>query len=422
MRPTLRLGTIAASAGLLAAVLTAAPTTTSASPASPVAKATVKTGFALYSTGVGSVVTGGQLPAGSDGTAFTMIGCTVRAGITKSNFVEETTVPGLGVLSGIRTRLWTEKSGDVVSSYSTHRVAEVVIADNPLGTLTLEGVRSLSRAYHDGTRFRTETETQVAKIVLTPAGGPEQVLDIPAPGEPIVVPGLARISVGNKVTQNITDGVRVAADALDIKVIPSNTRARIAHTAARIQRGAPFGTFRGFSAGVQARGLDDNVKIGRTPLSLMPCKGTKGQVKNKAIAAVHLGDQAVVRGLDSEQMGAQRPGSATAYELGHVAKVNLGNGQLIVDGITGKANVTRTATTLERDTKGTTIGTITANGREYKFPDSGVIRIPGVAKLEEGLVRNIKNGISVIALRITVLDGTGAVIDLGVAEVSIRKG
>lgn len=422
MRPTLRLGALTAGAGLLATVLVAAPSTTSAAPAPLAQKATVKTSFALFSTGVGSVLTGGQLPAGSDGTAFTMIGCTVRAGIAKTNFVEETTVPGIGTLSGVRTRLWTEKKGDVVSSYATHRVAEIVIAESPMGTLTIEGVRSLSRAYHDGTQFKTQTETQVAKIVMKPAMGPEQVLEIPAPGQPLVVPGLARISVGNKVTQRITDGVRVAVDALDIKVIPTDTRTRIAHTATRIQKGAPFGTFRGFSAGVQARALADNVKVGRTPLSLMPCKGTKGQVKNKAIAQVNLGDQAVVRGLDSEQMGRQRPGFATAYELGHVAKINVGNGQLVIDGITGKANVTRTGTTLTRNAKGTTIGSIRANGQTYAFPATGVLQIPGIAKLEEAVVRHIKNGISVIALRITLLDGTGAVIDLGIAEAQIRKG
>jgi hypothetical protein len=420
MRPFIRLGAMAASAGLIAAALTAAPTT-AALPAS-VAKTPVKTSFALFSTGVGSIVEGGQLPAGSEGTAFTMIGCTVRAGIAKNNYVAEVTVPGLGTLSGVSTRLWTEKKGDVVSSYSTHRVAEVVIADNPLGTLTLEGVRSMSRAYHDGTRFRTESESQVARIVLKPTGGPEQVLDIPTPGQPIVVPGLARIAIGNTVTAKIIDGVRVATDAIDIKVFPTDTRARIAHTATRIQKGAPFGTFRGYSAGVRARALADNVKVGRTPLSLMPCKGTKGQVKEKAVAHVDLGGQAIVRGVHSEQMARQRPGFATGYELGNVARVNLGDGQLIVNAIVGKANVTRKGDTLIRDTKGTRVGEIVANGRSYSLPPSGVLEIPGLVKLQEGVVRKIKNGISVIGLRITVLDGSGAVIDLGLAEFQIRKG
>ncbi|MFA6299262.1 MAG: choice-of-anchor P family protein, partial [Nocardioides sp.] len=341
MRTSVRLGTMAASAGLIAAALTAAPVTTSASPASPAAQQTVKTNFALFANGYGTRVQGGALPAGSDGTAFSAIACTVRAGVERGNHEAEVTVPGLGTLSAVRTRLWTEKKGAVVSSYSTHRIAEIILGESSMGKLSIEGVRSLSRAYHDGNRFRTQSETEVAKIVFTPSGGEAQVLAIPTPGQPIVVPGLARIAVGNTVSKSITDGVRVSSDALDIQVFPTDTRVRIAHTAAKIQRGAPFGTFRGYSAGVRARALADNVSVGRTPLSLMPCKGTKGVVKHKAIAHVDLGGQAIVRGLDSEQMGRQRPGFATAYELGNVAKINLGDGALVVNAIVGKANVTR---------------------------------------------------------------------------------
>ncbi|MDO9497492.1 MAG: choice-of-anchor P family protein [Nocardioides sp.] len=422
MRPSVRLGTLAASAGLIAAALAAAPVTTSASPASPAAQRTVKTNFALFSTGYGTLVQGGALPAGSDGTAYSLIGCTTRAGLTKGNYEAEVTVPGLGTVSAVRTRLWTEKKGSVVSSYSTHRIAEIIIAEGSLGKLSIEGVRSMSRAFHDGNRFRTQTETQVARIVLTPTDGEPQVLDIPTPGQPIVVPGLASIAIGNSVSKPITDGIRAAADALNIHVIPTDTRVRIAHTATRIQKGAPFGTFRGYSAGVRARALADNIKVGRTPLSLMPCKGTKGQVKQKALAHVNLGDQAIVRGLDSEQMGRQRPGFATGYELGNVAKINLGDGQLVVKAIVGKANVTRKGDSLVRNAKGSRVGEIVANGRTYSLPPSGVLEIPGIAKLEEAVVRRIKNGISVIGLRITVLDGSGAVIDLGLAELRIRKG
>src|SRR5690606_18933939 len=157
------------------------------------------------------------------------------------NYEAEVTLPGLGELSAVRTRLWTTKSGDVVSSWSSHRIAEIVLGEPSIGTLTIEGVRSQSRAYHDGKRFRTQTETQVAKIVLAPAGGGmEQEFDIPTPGQPLVIPGLARIAIGHEVSKKITDGIRAAADALDIKVFPTDTRVRIAHTATRIERGAPF--------------------------------------------------------------------------------------------------------------------------------------------------------------------------------------
>ncbi len=421
MRPPFRLAAIAASGSLIAATLAAAAPTTAASSAAEMSKP-VRTDFALFAAGYGTRVQGGRVPAGSDGTAFALIGCTTRAGVMRGNYEAEVTVPGLGTLSGVRTRLWTEKKGRVVSSYSKHTVAEVVLASSELGTLSLEGVRSLSRAYHDGSRFRGQTQTSVARIVLDPASGPARTLDIPTPGRPLVVPGLARIAIGNSVKAPITDGLRVTADAIDITVHPTDTRARIAHTSAKIQRGAPFGTFRGYSAGVRARGLGDNVKVGRTPLSLMPCKGTKGKVLQKAVAHVNLNDQLVVRGVDTSQMGRQTRRGATAFEEGNIARVNLGDGRLIITGIVGRANVKRTATSLIRNTKGTTIGSIRANGRTYSFPDSGVLEIPGLVKLQQNVTRRIKHGISVVALRITILGDRGAVVDLGIAETRIRRG
>lgn len=421
MRPILRLGSIAASAGLIIATLTAAPATAFVSAPAPDQKP-VKTGFALFASAYGSSVQGGQIPAGSDGTAYAVIGCTTRAGKTRGNYEAKTTLPGLGTASAVRTKLWTTKKGKVVSSWSAHSIAEVMIADTPLGSLSIEGIKSLSRAYHDGKRFRTDHVTSVAKIVLKPMGAPAQELEIPTPGQPLVVPGLARISIGHTVTAKIPDGIRAAADALDILVIPTGTRTRIAHTSAKIERGVPFGTFRGYSAGTKARGLGQAVKSGRTPLSILGCKGTKGKVMRKAVARVNLGDNLVVRGVHNAQYAKQSKGKATAFERSSIAGVNLGDGALVINAITAKANVTRTNKTLVRNVKGTKIGEIIANGQTYEFPKSGVIEIPGLVRIEDQIVKKIKNGISVVALRITLLDGTGAVIDLGMAEVRIRKG
>lgn len=423
MRHQIRLGAIVASATLtLTALATAAPATSVVG--SPgMAPKVVKTGFALNATGFGTLVTGGQVPASSDNTAYTAIGCTVRAGVKRSNFEAEVKVPGLGTVSGVRTRVWTAKKGRVVSSYSTHTVAEVLLADSPAGSLSIEGVKSLSRAFHDGRQFRTRTRTSIARILFTPPeGGEPQELDLPTPGQPILVPGLARIAIGNTVKAKITDGVRAAADAVDIRVLPTATRARIAHTATKIQKGAPFGTFRGYSAGVRARGLDKNVGVGRTPLSLMPCKGTKGKELTKAAARVNLGGQVIVRGVDTNQKANQTKRFSGGYERANIAKVNLGGGALVIKGIVAQANVSRKGSAMVRNTNGTTVGSIRANGRTYRFPSTGVIQIPGLVKIQDKIVRRIKNGISVIALRITVLDGTGATIDLGLAEFQVRKG
>ncbi|WP_309649565.1 choice-of-anchor P family protein [Nocardioides sp.] len=422
MRHQIRFGAIVATATLaLTGLATASPAT--AVVGSPDnARAIVKTGFALNATGFGTLVSGGQVPASSDNTAYTAIGCTVRAGVTRSNYEAQVEVPGLGTISGVRTRTWTEKKGPVVSSYATHSIAEVLIAESALGSLSIEGVRSMSRAFHTGTSFKTETDTSVARIILTPAGGAPQELEIPTPGQPLEIPGLARITVGNEVSAKILDGVRATADAINIRVFPSDTLAKVAHTATKIQKGAPFGTFRGYSAGTRARGLGETVKSGRTPLSLMPCKGTNGKELTKAVARVDLGGQIIVRGVDTNQKARQAKGIGTGYELANIAKVNLGDGALVINAIVAKANVTRKGDSLVRNATGTTVGSIVVNGEATSFPDSGVIEIPGLVKIQQKIVRRIKNGISVIALRLTLLDGSGAVVDLGMAEFQVRRG
>ncbi|GEP39692.1 hypothetical protein NPS01_33550 [Nocardioides psychrotolerans] len=421
MRHQIRFGAIVATATLaLTALATATPAT--AVVGSPdLARQIVKTNFALNATGFGTLVTGGQVPASSDNTAYTAIGCTVRAGVMRSNFEAQVEVPGLGTVSGVRTRAWTEKQGSVVSAYATHSIAEVLIAEGSSGTLSIEGVRSMSRAFHTGTGFKTETDTSVARIVLTPAGGEPQELEIPTPGQPLEIPGLARITIGNEVSAKIIDGVRAAADAINIRVFPSDTLAKVAHTATKIQKGAPFGTFRGYSAGTRARGLGETVKSGRTPLSLMPCKGTNGKELTRAAARVNLGDQIVVRGIDTNQKARQVKGSGSGYELANIAKVNLGDGALVINSIVAQANVTRKGDSLVRNVTAT-IGSIISNGEPRFFPESGVIEIPGLVKIQQRIVRKIKNGISVIALRLTLLDGSGAVVDLGMAELQVRKG
>jgi hypothetical protein len=60
---------------------------------------------------------------------------------------------------------------------------------------------------------------------------------------------------------------------------------------------------------------------------------------------------------------------------------------------------------------------VTFEGDRQRFPDTGVLEIPGVARLERGVVTRERNAISVVALRITLLDGSLATIDLGNATI-----
>ena len=93
--------------------------------------------------------------------------------------------------------------------------------------------------------------------------------------------------------------------------------------------------------------------------------------------------------------------------------------QLVITGIQGQANVTRTRKGVTSSSDGTKFLTATANGTEYSFPELDGLSIPGLVEIETGVVEKLKSGIEVTAVRLTLLDGSGAVIDLGHAKLLI---
>ena len=88
------------------------------------------TSFAFQSSGFGSRINGGQIPAGSSTTSYQHIGCTNLAGRDKTNDVADATVPGLGTLSGVRTRTWTTMRHGVAAAHSTHSIADLTLASS----------------------------------------------------------------------------------------------------------------------------------------------------------------------------------------------------------------------------------------------------------------------------------------------------
>ena len=64
---------------------------------------------------------------------------------------------------------------------------------------------------------------------------------------------------------------------------------------------------------------------------------------------------------------------------------------------------------------------MTVAGQRQTFPRTGVLEVPGVARLERAVVLRTRRGVSVIGLRITLLDGSGAVVDLAEARLGIRR-
>lgn len=408
---------------LITAMLTlVAALTAGAAPGQAAPQHLSHTPFAFSGSGYGSRVLGGQVPAGSDTTAYQAVGCTDRAGVDRTNDVADATVPGLGTLSGARTRVWTTQRRGITASHSSHRIVNLTLASSGLGSLSIDAITSRSTAYHDRSGFHTATSTTIGTITFTPPTGPEQTFPAPTPDQPLEIPGLASLHVGRHLSRHDAHGAKAEAVALRIDVIPTATSVGVAHTRAELHSGLTFGIFRGHSNATRVvHALDDLAHSGPNPLTLMPCQGTYGRVHRKALAHANIGGQLVVHGLSSQVSADQTARSAHGSERAAIARINLGKGQLVVDGIVGKATLRHTDAGLVRSTRGTRIGTITANGQRQVFPRTGVLEIPGLARLERRLVTKSASGVKVVALRVTLLDGSGAVIDLGEAQLQIRR-
>ncbi|MFC6042587.1 choice-of-anchor P family protein [Nocardioides hankookensis] len=380
------------------------------------------TPFALKSWGYGTRVQGGQAPAQSGVPAYEVIGCTNLAGIDKTNQVADVALPGLGTISGVKTRVWTTRSGGVVSSWAENTIGKVVLSDSPLGTLTLSAVSTTAHAFHDGSGFKTEANTDLARLQFKPPVGPAMDLPLPTPSQPVEIPQVGKVIIAHKKANTSANGAQVFANGLKIRLYQTGSVVRVAHAVAQIARGATVGVFSGESYAIGGNAAGDIVRLGRNPLMKMPCQGTNGVVRHRELGGLDLGGQVVVGAASSSSVGDQNAKRAWGRERSRVASINLA-GALQVTGIVGQVNVARfgpNRTKLKANTRGSTLGRLIVNGETRTLPAQG-LEIPGVAKLEPMVTTRIPGGIKVTALRITVLDGTGAVIELGNARLVVKR-
>lgn len=395
-------------------------------PTKSAAAAPRPTNFGLHAMGYGTLIKGGEIPASSGATGFAHIACTTLAGLNRSNGVAGVDLPGLGTIDALETRVATVKKGKTVTAVSHHALAGITLFESALGSLSLGAVTSTARVWHNAQGFHSEVNSEVAGVVLTPPGGDPQVIAIPAPGTPIEIPGLLRITLGENKVDKRAHSIFARAQGLLIEILPTNTKVKIALSRARMTDDIVNSLMSGYAAGLKGKvlnvGDDTIVTVGRTPTKPLPCEGTGGVVKQTKTVGLDIPSAVSVGAAQAKVFGTQAGRRrARAWTEGSIAEVNLGGGQLIIEGIVARANVIRRPGKLIRNSNGTKFISITANGEPQEIPDTGTLEIPGLAKIEFGVETLIRGGIEVIALRITLLDGVGAVIDLGVARTQVKK-
>ena len=415
---------MAAAAGALVPVTSssaAGGTTVTAARAAP----QVRTPFVMGGVAFGTSIKGSAVPAGSAQTGYQVMGCNKYANKARTNFVASVAIPGLGTVDGVRSRLWTAKKGNRTSSFSRHTIAGIDLLDTPLGTLSIGAVDVQSEAFNVGGpkgTYGNKTTSSVAKIVFTPTDGAPTTVGLPLPGVPITIPGVAKIAVGAKFGSRGSDFAVAGGTGLKITLLPTGTTVIVGKTRSTLALGKTRALFNGYGAGVAARILGDVAQIGRTANQPLSCTGTDGKTAVKKLVGADLSPLAEVGATSGTAFGVKGKGAiARARTTGSAADVVLLDGALKISVATGVAQVQRTAKgKLKLSAAGTRVGTITANGDAYHLDPLGELEIPGIAKLEGRVIERLTTGLKVVGLRITLLDGSLGVVDLGVALAKVR--
>ncbi len=426
-----KLTTLTLSAALLGLVHAGAPAVSSASTAAPpaapapAAARQVETPFAFYGSGFGTKVIGGDVPADSARTGGKVLSCTNLGGITRGNEVVEAEVPGTPLRLGVATtrlRTVAQPGRRTYASVSRQTIARLQILETPLGSLSIAGLASTARAESVRGELDATTNLEVGRLTLQPpGGGAPQVFPGPTPNNPVTIPGLATVELGKPTTRVSADEAKAFASVLKITLIPTGTKITVANARARIERGIRSGIFKGFSTGVRGKALDGALRIGKNPLLQMPCVGTRGEREDRSLVGLDIGGQIEVGAANVAHRSTNGRRAARGWERASVAEVSLGGGQLVIEAVQARAAVERTGRkVLKKPTS--SVGRVTFEGEPQEFPADGPMEIPGVATLTPQVLDLTRNGVEVIGLRVDLVDGDVAQLDLATARLNIGKG
>jgi hypothetical protein len=302
-------------------------------PAKAAAAAPVPTNFGLHAMGYGTAIKGGDIPLASGATGFAHIACTTLAGLNRSNGVANVELQGLGTIDTLTTRVATVKKGSKVTAVSHHELAGITLVETELGSLSLGAVESTAKVWHDASGFHSETDIKVAGIVLTPPGGDPEVIAVPTPGQPAEIPGLLRITLGEKKVTKKPGFIFARAQGLLVEILPSKTKVKVALSRARMTDEVVNSIMSGYAAGLKGKALnvddDSIVTLGRTPVKDLPCEGTGGVVKQTRTVGVDIPSAIDVGAAQAEVYGVQwGRRNAKAWTEATIAHVDLGAGSL----------------------------------------------------------------------------------------------
>lgn len=423
----------------------------------------VVTNFSFQSSNWATRVIANDVELRSARTAYAYIACTRVANRHTKTLGQTVKVNANDMIqvSGLESQVQTyfkRKKGET-GVRGTNVIAAVTLGSEDGPQLSIEGLRTVARAYHvRGKGFRTAKRINWASINLDMAGRGSgtgtplddlikaintqvvgQVFGVLAENGPIAIPGLGEIALGRSFQRRKRGSIEQSQYAIVVK-LENGSKVQIGRAWAKISTEVPTGVFHGAGFGtnikaIETGGSEPVVRIGRTAAKPLPCNGTDGKIQSRSLVGLNLGgaDALEVDAIKSSAFGVFGRGlRARGWTQNEIAKVNLGDGQLVISGIKGRANVRRGAKgKVFANSRGTNPAiSINAGGEDYTPAElvaalnSQAIEIPGLVAIRFNVRKKLKRGIKVVAVRITIAEAAGnplATIDLGNAIARIRS-
>ncbi len=388
----------------------------------------VHTTYAFTASGYGTFVDGGTAPVRSGKTALSILACTNQAPVRTSNRVLDAnladTLP-VRVTNLVTTTQSVVLTGGFASL--SENKSDVQIG-TPGAGLNITALRTKARAQIVNNVPSATVESTYASITL--AGLPISAGNLALlRGPGLTVPGVGEVQLGWQNT-GTTPAPSAFARGRGLRIVVTSlgdppARVIVGEVFANIDK-RPFGGIFGGGANVaKTTALDGSVLSG--PLVNQPhfCAGTNGQWRSQNLDAVDLDT------LGSATNGLARVRTddypvpdnfVTSRSEASVATANLAGGRIQIESLIVKSYTRLKADgTRKRDATGTTVAKITVNGTVLPTPNPGqTINLPGgLGSLTFQKVRRLPTGLDVTGLRIVLVEGDGAIIELGRAITKI---
>lgn len=212
--------------------------------------------------------------------------CTNTAGVHKTDTVAS--VNGAPVISTgvVNTTADTSLSNGTQKSITSADVHQVNLL---AGLITSDEVKSVSTTTHDANGFSVSAAgSSFVNLVI----GTQVINGTPAPNTEIALAGIGRVVLNEQISRIRSDSASLTVNMIHVfvtvtnPIVPVGTEIIIAHAKSDLEPQTGPALLDGFAYGTSAK-VGNVVLLGPSAKIVMPCLGTKGQVKTNSVASIN---------------------------------------------------------------------------------------------------------------------------------------